>query len=70
MYKKILKLLCLHKIGVKVLKGFDMLVYIDDREDEELENHEDDDSYGYDYGYEYEEQSYDYHEGDADSYFG
>lgn len=42
-----------------------MLVYIDDREDEELddyENEESDGSYGYDYGY--EEESYDYYEGD------
>lgn len=49
-----------------------MLVYIDDREDEELN----DDNYGYDYGseeeygydYDSEKQSYDYEESDS-SYF-
>ena len=46
-----------------------MLVYIDDREDEELDN-----NYGYDYGgeeeydYDSEEQSYDYEE-TTESYF-
>ena len=42
-----------------------MLVYIDDREDEELDdcdNEESSDSYGYDYGD--EEESYDYSESD------
>jgi len=39
-----------------------MLVYIDDRQDEELT-----DDYGYDYGCE-EDESYDYEESD-DSYF-
>ncbi len=48
-----------------------MLVYIDDREDEEFddcENENSDNSYGYDYGYD-EEPQYDYLEGDAHSYF-
>ncbi|MEA1891912.1 MAG: hypothetical protein U9N33_04280 [Campylobacterota bacterium] len=51
-----------------------MLVYIDDREDEELDDCESDDTYGYDYGYGYdyddndEKQSYDNLESDG-SYF-
>ena len=54
-----------------------MLVYIDDREDEELNDSYDDKDYGYDYGrqdaydYEYDSEKhlYDYIESDDNSYF-
>lgn len=56
-----------------MIKGFIMLIYIDDREDEEFDR---DYGYGYDYGceeeYDYDEStqinSYDYVEGEESAF--